>query len=142
MSEELNDRRLGERRVDPCIHERDWIRLEQTVERHDKELRDLHADGTGTKIYMKQVLESQDEIKASIRSIQEELRSRPSPPPAPTPVELVQSPAQLARSETQTVVSILKSVLPDLIKILGWAILIIGTLVGASGLLTKAMGGS
>ena len=129
MSEVIEDRRQGERRVsDPCIHERDWIRLEQTVERHDKELRDLHADGTGTKIYMKQVIDSQQEIKDSIRAIQEELKSRPAQAPAPVPVELVQTNPPPTESSSGWSATIQK-ITPTVVQLVLILVIIIAVLV-------------
>lgn len=141
---ELKDRRQGERRVaEPCIHERDWIRLEQTVERHDKELRDLHADGTGTKIYMKQVIDSQQEIKDSIRAIQEELKSRPAQAPTPVPVELVQSAPTPAPAESSSGWSAtIQKITPTVVQLVLILVIIIAALVGADSIVTKAIGGT
>jgi len=128
--EEEIDRRLEERRVsDPCMHERDWIRLEQTVERHERELKELSTTGAETKVYMKQVLDSQSEIKASIKEIQEELKARP--------IEQI----TLAQKESKDMADVLKSALPGLIKILLVAIIIIAVFAGADGLVTKVIGG-
>lgn len=139
--EEVQERRKGERRVaEPCIHERDWIRLDQVVERHDRELKALSTDGAETKVYMKQVLESQKEIKESIREIQDELKSRPAQAAAPVPVELVQSPQQAAQKQTGDWGETMRKAFPDIIRFGLILVIIIAVLVGADNIVTKAVG--
>ena len=148
MFEDVKDRRQGERRVsDPCIHERDWVRLEQTVERHDRELKALHTDGAETKVYMKQVLESQKEIKESIREIQDELRSRPSQPTAPMQVEVmptatVAPPVQSAPVREDGWGPVIREITPTVVRFILILVAIIAVLVGADGIVTKAIGGT
>ena len=106
----------------PCEHERDWIRLEQVVERHEKELKEMNTTGAETKVYMKQVLDSQAEMKESLKEIQEKLNA-PQKSQAPTPIS----------QDTQ--IPMIQRMLPQLLDLLKWAIIIIGALVGAGSLL-------
>jgi len=121
-----NDERTEDECVaDPCIHERDWVRLEQKVERHDDELRNLQTIGAGTQVYMKQILDTQEEVKTSIREIQTELQNRPN-----QRKEDVSSWSDVARKVT-----------PDVIKLVLILAVIIAVLVGADNLLTKTLAG-
>jgi hypothetical protein len=108
--------------ADPCLHERDWQRLEQVVERHERELRGMDTTGAETKVYMKQVLESQAEMKTSLKEIQDKLNAAPPATP-PTPIS----------QDTQ--MSLLQRMLPQLLDLLKWAVIIIGALVGVESLL-------
>lgn len=108
----------------PCEHERDWIRLEQVVERHERELKEMNTTGAETKVYMKQVLDSQAEMKKSLTEIQEKLNTPgPQHPPTPTPIS----------QDTQ--IPMLQRMLPQLLDLLKWAIIIIGALVGVETLI-------
>lgn len=120
----MTERRSGEgdrRMATPCEHERDWIRLEQVVERHERELKEMNTTGAETKVYMKQVLDSQAEMKKSLLEIQDKLN-------APTP----QPPTSISQD---TQIPMLQRMLPQLLDLLKWAIIIIGALVGVETLL-------
>lgn len=82
----------------------------------------MDTTGAETKVYMKQVLDSQAEMKDSLKKIQDKLNS-PPPVPPPTPIS----------QDTQ--MSLLQRMLPQLLDLLKWAIIIIGALVGAQNLL-------
>lgn len=111
-----NERRSGgDRRVaEPCAHERDWVRMEQVVERHEVELKNIGTTGAETKVYMKQVLEAQVEMKESIKGVLERL-NLPFATHGPAP-------------ETQQ--PLIQKMIPQLLDLLKWAIIIIGALVG------------
>jgi len=127
MSEIINERRQGDRRVaDLCLHERDWLRLEQRVDRHDEELKTLIGDSVGTKVYMKQIIDSQEEVKASIKELQTELRKRNNSSDR----------AQDSWSD------IARRMAPDVVKVLFVLAIIIAVLVGADNIVTKAIGGT
>jgi len=132
--EEMKDRRQGERRVaEPCAHERDWIRLEQAVERHDRELKALSIDGAETKVYMKQVLESQIEIKESIRAIQTDLKERPN---------TSAQPAEHKPDESIAWGNTFREMAPDLVKLAIVLGIVIAFLVGAGNIVATLVGGS
>ncbi len=101
------------RMAEPCVHERDWARLEQTIERHEIELKTISTVGAETKVYMKQVLDTQGEMKDTLRGVLEKLNSVLTP--------------HLPASEGQP---LLQKLFPQLLDLLKWAIIIIGTLVG------------
>ena len=121
------DRRQEDRRVaDQCLHERDWIRIEQRVDRHDEELKTLMGDGVGTKVYMKQIIDSQEEVKLSIKELQTELQKR----------NTSSDRAQDSWSD------IARRMAPDVVKVLFVLAIIIAVLVGADNIVTKAIGGT
>ncbi len=109
-----------------CIHERDWVRLEQVVERHDREIRELNTDRAETKIYMKQVLEAQEDIKDSIRGIQNELKGRPTGSTSPG----------------EDWGATFRKMAPDIIKLAIILAIIIAGLVGAGSIVSTLMGGT
>jgi len=128
MSEVTNERRQEGRRVaEPCLHERDWIRLEQRVDRHDEELKTLIGDGVGTKVYMKQIINSQEEVKASIKELQTELRKR-------------NTSSGRANKEQDSWSDIARRMAPDVIKVVFVLVIIIAVLIGADNIVTKALG--
>jgi len=106
--------------ADPCIHERDWDRLEENVASQEKRISALENNHTETRVYMRQVLETQDEIKTSIKDIQKKLDDRAT---APVIVEQL-SDKKYAESST------LQKLIPQLIDLLKWALIIIGAVVG------------
>ena len=107
-----------------CSHERDWKRIEQRVDRHDEELKTLMGDGVGTKVYMKQIIDSQEEVKLSIKELQTELRKR----------NTSSDKAQDSWSD------IARRMAPDVIKVLFVLVIIIAVLIGADNIVTKALG--
>ena len=109
--------------ADPCQHERDWNRLEDAVLSQEKRIAALENNHTETKVYMKQFLDSQDDIKASIKDIQKKLDERPA---HPVPPVLVEQLSDKKYSES----SILQKLTPQLIDLVKWAIVILGAIVG------------
>ena len=71
---------------------------------------------------MKQVLDSQAEMKETLKGVLDKLNSPPLAPP-PTPIS----------QDTQ--IPMLQRMLPQLLDLLKWAIIIIGSLVGVESLL-------
>lgn len=98
------------------------MRLEQVVERHERELRGMDTTGAETKVYMRQVLESQAEMKNSLKEIQDKLNA-PPPPQPPTPIS----------QDTQ--IPMLQRMLPQLLDIVKWLVIIVGALLGITELL-------
>ena len=130
MSEIINERRQEDRRVsDLCLHERDWLRLEQRVDRHDEELKTLIGDSVGTKVYMKQIIDSQEEVKASIKELQTELQKR-------------NTSSDRANKEQDSWSDIARRMAPDVIKVVFVLVIIIAVLIGADNIVTKAIGGT
>jgi len=127
MSELPSEQRTGgDRRMDPCIHERDWTRIENAVSAQDKRISALENNHTETRVYMKQVLDSQEDIKNSIRDIQKKMDERPvSQPGQQTPV-LVEQVADKKYNEQTT----LQKMLPQVMDIVKWLVIIIAALVG------------
>jgi len=106
--------------ADPCLHDRDWNRLEDAVLAQEKRIAALENNHTETRVYMKQFLDSQDDIKASIKDIQKKLDERPASP------VLVEQLADKKYAES----SILQKLTPQLIDLVKWAIVILGAIVG------------